>query len=96
MSISGSDIQKLASLARINISPEEEATFAAEIDSILGYVDQLNTISGTEVGAPTAPFHRNQLREDVSHTQTNPDPTVLVEVAPASLNGLFKVKKILN
>lgn len=96
MSISGSDIQKLASLARINISPEEEATFAAEIDSILGYVDQLNTISGTEVGAPTAPFHRNQLREDVSHTQTNPDPTVLVEAAPASLNGLFKVKKILN
>jgi aspartyl/glutamyl-tRNA(Asn/Gln) amidotransferase C subunit len=112
MSITESDIQKLASLARISISEEERKTFAKEIESILGYIEQLNRVSA-EVGSNSAvgsqvvgssstcaihsiPAHRNQLREDQSDTALNPDAHILVEAAPRSEIGMVKVKKILN
>ncbi len=97
MSITEKDVEKLAALARIEISAEEKATYAKEIDSILGYVNQLNSVSASVLqDAKVAPEHRNQLREDVSHTNTNSDPSVLVTMAPASEQGMVKVKKILN
>ena len=97
MSITEKDIEKLASLARIEISPEEKSSFAKEIDSILGYVDQLNTVSASvSTQEQFIPEHRNQVREDVSHTDTNPHPEILVAMAPVSEQGMVKVKKILN
>lgn len=97
MSITEKDIEKLASLARIEISDTEKGSFAQEIDAILGYVAQLNTVSASVSQAnPVAPEHRNQVREDVSHSDTNPNPEILVTMAPQSESGMVKVKKILN
>lgn len=110
MSITTSDIEKLASLARMDISEEEKASFAKEIDSILGYVEQLNTVSAHSTGSasasttgaagtvntPVAPLHRNQLRDDVSDAELNPASELLVKAAPQSEGDLVKVKKILN
>lgn len=110
MSITTSDIEKLASLARMDISEEEKASFAKEIDSILGYVEQLNTVSaqaiaGSSTGVtgqtdaintPVAPLHRNQLRDDIADVELNPVSEILVKAAPQSEGGFVKVKKILN
>ncbi|MBU3668977.1 MAG: Asp-tRNA(Asn)/Glu-tRNA(Gln) amidotransferase subunit GatC [Candidatus Taylorbacteria bacterium] len=97
MSVTEADIKKLASLARIQISEEEVKTFRNEIDSILGYVDQLNTVSASvSAHSQVVPEHRNQVREDISHSDTNPNPEVLVDAAPSSESGFVKVKKILN
>lgn len=52
MSLTESDIKKLASLSRIRISDEETAQFTKEIDSILGYVEQIKEVSsGSQAGA---------------------------------------------
>jgi aspartyl-tRNA(Asn)/glutamyl-tRNA(Gln) amidotransferase subunit C len=103
MSITTEDIQKLASLARINLSEDEIGAFAKEIDSILGYVDQLNTVSaqmgnmaGNMQGTPSIPMHRNQMREDIADQNLSPNPLELVEAAPGHQAGQVKVKKILN
>lgn len=97
MSITEKDIEKLASLARIEISETEKSAFAQEIDAILGYVAQLNTVSASVLQEDiVAPSHRNQVREDVSHSDTNPNPEILVTMAPQSEDGMVKVKKILN
>lgn len=101
MSITEADIKKLASLSRMKLTAEEEAQFAKEIDSILGYVDQINEVSGASaatagVKAPAEIPHRNMLREDVADADLNPDSSVLVKSAPASEDGFVKVKKILN
>lgn len=45
MTITQTDIQKLASLSRIKLTDDEQIQFAKEIDSILGYVEQIKEVS---------------------------------------------------
>lgn len=93
----------------MKLTDEEKAQFATEIDSILGYVEQIKEVSSsganTESGAtasahankqPSDIPHRNILCEDVADTLLNTDPKVLVDAAPAHEDGFVKVKKILN
>lgn len=98
MSITEKDIEKLASLSRIRISDEEKTQFAKEIDSILGYVEQIKEVS-ENADVPKTPDsipHRNALREDADDRNLNADGSALITAAPASQDGLIKVKKILN
>lgn len=105
MSLSQADIQKLASLSRMKLSDEELAQFTKEIDSILGYVEQIKEVSegasGAEGGAahvkkPSDILHRNILREDVDDRELIASGDALISAAPESQDGLVKVKKILN
>ncbi len=92
----------------MKLTEEEQAQFAKEIDSILGYVEQIKEVSSSAdvTGAgtmgvqvektPHEILHRNALREDVADTDLNPDSSVIVQAAPASQDGYIKVKKILN
>jgi aspartyl-tRNA(Asn)/glutamyl-tRNA(Gln) amidotransferase subunit C len=104
MTITQADIQKLASLSRMKLTEEEQATFAKDIDSILGYVEQIKGVSSDAAGTtvshankkPADIPHRNALREDVADANLNPDASVLVEAAPAHEQGFVKVKKILG
>ncbi len=105
MTISQADIKKLASLSRLKISEEESQQFAKEIDSILGYVEQIKEVSASLEGDSSNKLTKtegsfgdnlNFLREDVANDNLNPKPEVLVSSAPASQDGLVKVKKILN
>jgi aspartyl-tRNA(Asn)/glutamyl-tRNA(Gln) amidotransferase subunit C len=99
MTITQTDIQKLANLSRIKLTDEEQTQFAKEIDSILGYVEQIKEVSSDVSHADKKPAdiaHRNALREDIADANLNPDSSVLVESAPAHEQGFVKVKKILN
>ncbi len=99
MSLSQSDIQKLASLSRLKLSDEELAQFTKEIDSILGYVEQIKEVSeggGANVKKPSDILHRNILREDVDDRELIASGEKLISAAPESQDGLVKVKKILN
>lgn len=99
MTITQADIQKLASLSRMKLTEEEQAQFTKEIDSILGYVEQIKEVSSDVSHADKKPIdiaHRNLMREDVADTDLNPDSSVLVHSAPAHEDGFIKVKKILN
>lgn len=99
MTITQADIQKLASLSRMKLTEEEQATFAKDIDSILGYVEQIKEVSSDASHADKKPSdipHRNALREDVADADLNSDASVLVGAAPAHEQGFVKVKKILG
>ena len=98
MSLTQADVQKLASLSRMKLSEEELTQFTKEIDSILGYVEQINEVSGETHGTkkPSDIPHRNALREDVADRGIIATGEPLVEAAPQSQNTLVKVKKILN
>ncbi len=97
MSITQKDIQKLASLSRIQLTEAEEVSFATEIDAILGYVDQINSVSAVQNDAkePERFIHRNVLRNDADDALLNPDPKILIDSAPANQDGYIKVKKIM-
>ncbi|MCF7865384.1 MAG: Asp-tRNA(Asn)/Glu-tRNA(Gln) amidotransferase subunit GatC [Candidatus Pacebacteria bacterium] len=103
MTITQADIQKLASLSRMKLTEEEQTQFAVEIDSILGYVEQIKEVSSGAQGnashadkKPADIAHRNALREDVADTDLNPDASILIDAAPAEEQGFVKVKKILG
>lgn len=88
------EIDKLLSLARMDIPDMEKEKLRTDIDSILNYIDQLKEAAAKapkEVKAPT----RNVLREDVTLGEGGEFGEVLTRAAPESKNGYVKVKKIM-
>lgn len=58
------DVQRLASLSRIDIPKDDLAGFASEFDAILTYVGKLEELSLPIGNARVLPVVRNVLRED--------------------------------
>jgi aspartyl-tRNA(Asn)/glutamyl-tRNA(Gln) amidotransferase subunit C len=88
--LSQTEIEKLARLARIAITDEEKAQFGKEIESILGYVSELQQVA--KEGNPTISI-KNVMREDIA---VNTDPKNLLEEAPHTEGDFIAVKKILS
>ncbi|EKD44054.1 MAG: aspartyl/glutamyl-tRNA(Asn/Gln) amidotransferase subunit C [uncultured bacterium] len=66
MSLSIEEVKKIAQLARIELTPEEEKRHAETISTVLDFVDTLNEIDTTDV-EPTAQVTglEDIVREDV-------------------------------
>jgi aspartyl-tRNA(Asn)/glutamyl-tRNA(Gln) amidotransferase subunit C len=61
MALTNDDVRKIASLARLRFTPEEEAAYAAQLGQIVDYIDQLqqlpagaDLLAGPPAGAPEA------------------------------------------
>ena len=60
MALTTEDVRKIATLARLRFSPEEEAKLTRELGGIVDYIDQLQkydtaeTAETAEIGAPAA------------------------------------------
>ena len=97
--ITTEDIQKLAELSRIKIAPEEQESLRAEIESILGYIDQIKKVAqATNVSeTPTvgAGALHNVMREDGESHMPSEFMERILSVAPAREGNYLKVKKIL-
>ena len=89
------DIEKLAKLARINLTEEEKVSFLKEVDPILGYVAQLKEITSTVSDKKKAGEHRNIIREDSEPTLSGVSTEIIVADMPESQNNYLKVKKIM-
>lgn len=101
------DIEKLAKLARIELSQGEKQTYLKEIGAILGYVDQIKEVVAkvaptSEVGVPTrfgtgvGRDLRNVMREDAEPNESGGSTAVLVKEFPRKEGNYLKVKKILE
>jgi aspartyl/glutamyl-tRNA(Asn/Gln) amidotransferase C subunit len=97
------DIQKLAELSRIKIAPSEQEDLRAQIESILGYIDQIKKVADGEggvaglvaEGAGEAGALRNVMREDMQPHDSGAYTERLIASAPAQEDNYVKVKKIL-
>lgn len=49
MSLSLEEVQKVARLARLKLTPQEQASFAGQLSQILGYAELLNNLDTTGV-----------------------------------------------
>ncbi len=80
MSLSLADVKKVATLARLELSPGDLADMADQLNRILGYVDQLSEVDteGLEPLAHPLPLS-NVFRDDV--------PTPSLPVAAALQNA---------
>ena len=49
MKLSREEVQRVAVLARLRLTPEEQSSLTDELDRILGYMDKLNQLDTADV-----------------------------------------------
>jgi len=89
------NVNYVAHLARLKLSPEEEAKFGAQLSQVLGYVEKLNELDVTQV-EPTAhavPLVNVTRTDEIRPSLSNEEA---LRNAPAKANGLFIVPKIVE
>ena len=92
--ISADDVRKVAKLARLNLPDEKIATYTGQLESILGYVSQLEQVDTTGVPETTRAVEvTNVTRQD----GVNPTPVreEILNQAPQREGDFFRVPKIL-
>jgi aspartyl-tRNA(Asn)/glutamyl-tRNA(Gln) amidotransferase subunit C len=89
------DIQYVAHLARLALSSEEQEKMAAQLGSVLGYIDKLKEVDveGVEPTAHAFPLVNVSRPDEVQPSMSQEDA---LRNAPAQANGLFIVPKIVD
>jgi aspartyl-tRNA(Asn)/glutamyl-tRNA(Gln) amidotransferase subunit C len=89
------DVNYVANLARMQITPQEAAMFQGQLEQVLEHVRSLEhlDLAGVEPTAHAVPVH-NVFREDVAVPGTLHDAAMAN--APLSRDGLFIVPRILE
>lgn len=91
------DIDNLANLARIALSEEEKDKLQQDMESILGYVSELQKAPGlTEEHLPDNYYLRNVMREDEDPFESRANTEMILSQAPKRQADFFVVKKILG
>ena len=98
MPITESDVEKIAQLAHMEITPAELKVFAPQMAEIVSYVEQLNEIATSNVapalgGLTPEGEATDSAREDVVAPSLG-QKTALAE-APDAASGHFRVPKVL-
>ena len=98
MPITEKDIEKIAGLAHIEITPDELKVFVPQIAEIVTYVEQLNAVDTkgidpalgglTPEGAGTDSARNDEVRPSLGQR-------VALEEAPDAAHGHFRVPKVL-
>ena len=88
-------VQKIAHLARLDITPAEEEQFAAQLSSILEYVEQLSELDTEKVAPTTRAIELSNItRQDTLELYC--DREALLNEAPSPEGDFFRVPQILN
>lgn len=95
MTITIDEVRKIAHLARLRLSAEEEARYAEQLSAILDYADRLQRVDTSAI-APTATVLSltSPLRSD--EARPCPPRSRILENAPDEEEGMFKVPPVLD
>jgi aspartyl-tRNA(Asn)/glutamyl-tRNA(Gln) amidotransferase subunit C len=95
MEISKEQVERVAKLARLEVSEDEKTVFARQLSGILTHIDQLKALdtAGVEPTATVLPTD-NVFRDDEVRPSL-PQEQALAN-APDQADGFFRVPKILE
>lgn len=98
MPITESDIEKIAQLAHLEITPEERRAFTPQMAEIIAYVEQLNALDTSAVepsigGLTPEGEKTDSTRDDV--VQPSLGQRLALDQAPDPASGHFRVPKVL-
>ncbi|MFH1207277.1 MAG: Asp-tRNA(Asn)/Glu-tRNA(Gln) amidotransferase subunit GatC [Patescibacteria group bacterium] len=94
MDLTEKDVEKLASLARIELSPDEKKRFAGQLSSILDYMKQLNEVDTSQVKVGSHNLPASTLRTD--EVEPWPDTKPIIDQWPERAGNLNKVRPVLE
>jgi aspartyl-tRNA(Asn)/glutamyl-tRNA(Gln) amidotransferase subunit C len=89
------DVARVAHLARLSLTPDEERQMGAQLENVLQYIEQLKKVdvSGVEATAHAFPLvnvtRPDEVRPSIPHEEA-------MRNAPKSSDGLFIVPKIVE
>ncbi len=86
------DVENLAELAKLELSPEEKESLLHDMEGILSYVKQIEEVEVGDI-KPSNTYH-NVWREDELEPRAFSKDSI-IEQFPDSQDGFLKVKKIL-
>lgn len=98
MPITESDIEKIAQLAHLEITPEERKAFTPQIAEVVAYVEQLNELDTSAVEPSTGgltPAGERTLASREDATRPSLGQKVALDQAPDPASGHFRVPKVL-
>ncbi len=95
MSISIREVEHIASLAKLRFSEAEKETLAAELSSILEYMEKLEQLDTDGVEPMSHPASLSNVMRDDEVKTSLPVETALAN-APAKQKGFFKVPKVIK
>ena len=95
MSVDAATVKRIARLARIRIEDGEIETYRGELNTILGFVEQLNEVdvAGVEPMTSVTPM---QLRRRDDEVTDGGYPEKIVANAPLSEDNFFMVPKVVE
>ena len=90
------DVERIATLARLELTPEEVERFAGQLTAILAYADQVQQVDTSAVPAPAAVAAAAARRSDTPEPSLDRD--LVLSQAPAAdrAAGHFKVPRVLG
>ncbi len=91
------DIEKVAHLARLDLSADEIAEYGSQLGQILKYIEQLDSIDieGIEPTAHAAPVF-DVVRADIEQPERRLTQEQVLENAPASAHEQIKMPKVIE
>ena len=95
MNITVAEVEHVARLARLELTPEEKELFAGQMDTILGYVEKLKELNTEGIVATShAVPMENSFRDDAAQ------PSIGLEKAlanaPKRAGAFFAVPKVIE
>lgn len=91
--ITEAEVKKVASLARLDLTEKEVATYTEQLSAILGYVGELQSVDTENIRLTSQVTGlSNVMRED--KVKAGDNSKALVDMAPGHKNNLIKVKAV--
>jgi aspartyl-tRNA(Asn)/glutamyl-tRNA(Gln) amidotransferase subunit C len=95
--IANKTVEDIAKLAKLSFSPQETEALAADMNSILNYIDQLQEVDVTGVApleninedVETASLRSDEMQQSISRDEA-------LRNAPKAADGFFLVPKVIS
>lgn len=95
MSVDQTTVKRVAKLARLKVKDEELPRLADELNSILGWIEQLNEVDVSDVEPMTSVITmKMKMRQD--EVTDGHCPAKIVANAPAQDDAFFMVPKVIE
>ncbi len=95
MSLSTTDVKKIAHLARLGIEDKDVVQYAEDLSGLLGLVAQMNSLNTDNVSAMAHPLEQTQRLRADQVTETN-QRDHFQAIAPQVESGLYLVPKVID
>lgn len=95
MALSIEEVEKIANLARLEISEQEKIAYGESLEKIIAWVEQMNQAPTNDLKPMAHPLEMAQpLREDEVKVGNLRDE--LLDIAPKTEAGLYLVPKVIE